>query len=1762
MSKSDLLKKTLGLVCCFSLILTNGMAQTLIYQESFETDGEAENPPRYTTPERDVFDIPRIESELGNFEQRSALYWAHNFEIEAALGTDANIGIVIDAPARRAVLTWHHMINPEDVTDDAKELIDSLIDWLVEGEGSTDVRLITDQEIGELDYPGDSVLIERLEAKGFTVTSGDFGGGIAQFDENALLIVSSATPKTAFATFDGPMLTYNGTTLDNLLLTSKGSTLPSTTIDRIKVDESSPLSVSGELSFVENAQIFSTIGANIPEEGQVASVADFIIGGAIPLENLATVDELISGASPSAQATSEIDEADLNAGIGGLNFVDSAVPGGLVGGFGLRGVGTLDVTMAGTFSFAAGSKDGSRLRIDVDRNGFDEQDTVVEFDRIGAFSFAFGDVEISQPGAYDFEWVAFNSEGDFGAELWMHTFPEGGQTGPIDPNSQEFDVWLPVADFSIFGAFPISLSGPIEVTSYVGADSAPVTEERPLLLLVEGGAPLLGNAINGWEGDGFFAGAGLDKWGVAPKLLTLQPVNVAGHQDLKLTFMIAGTDLDYETSDFFEVWVDPTNSGSFEQLARFTAPSSTDKFFTDGVTRVGNRFRNVQYDLPEGSTELVVEFRARTTFFDEVIAIDNIRISSGAAPGGPAVANAGVDQTLTLASGQSTVDVILDGAGSHGGEGTVSAYDWEGTPDPENVVRPTVTLGAGTHVFTLQVSNDLGSTSDPDQVSIEVNAPAEVPVEVASGFRLQEDFNSLDQGALDGQNGWTAFEGTQVVADPGDAGNQVLASSTAGGLAAGNFILPITPMPDGGISTMFLRFRSDEPLDSLDWSMGPTDNEVDLGSSWGDMRAILNNNNSAGTPPGAQLSARDGGGYDRLVDMESETWYKTWVILDNASDTYRVYLQGGAYSEITLLVGADDGQEAFEYRNGATDQDLIRFMARLNGDRAGTLYVDDIYVDPSGMNLDDPTVGFALQEDFDSLAQGGLDGQNEWMAFEGAQVVADPADASNQVVAASTAGGLAAGNLVLPITAMPDGGVSTMFLRFRSDEPLDSLDWSMGPTDNEVDLGSSWGDMRAILNNNNSAGTPPGAQLSARDGGGYDRLVDMEPETWYKTWLILDNATDTYEIYLQGGAYSQITKISGADDGQESFEYRNGATDQDLIRLMVRLNGDRLGTVYLDDIYVDPSGMNLADPSANFELQEDFNTLALGALDGQNEWAAFEGAQVVADPADAGNQVVAASTAGGLAAGNFVLPITRMPDGGISTMYMRFRSDEPLDSLDWSIGPTDNEVDLSSSWGDMRAILNNNNAAGTPAGAQLSARDGGGYDRLIDMESETWYKTWLILDNDADTYQIYIQGGVYSEVTQLVGADDGQESFEYRNGTTDQDLIRFMARLNGDRAGTVYVDDIYVDPNGMNLGDPASSGTSSGSGSGPVVGPDPEPEPGPVVPAMANLDDTFADGDRSNTGGLQADWWSSNSTGGNSVEAYPGQLGLVTGTSGRGIHGTFAPQTLEVGEGLVTSLTFRTPATVGTDRGSAFKFAIMDLNDPGLAADLSSSSSSVNPLFTSLPGYLVDFDVNTGEGANTAIRKHDVPNDTGRFLGTTGEWSQLGSSSSASYSFTADTEYMVGVSVMRTGEDSLEIMAWLSQGEMVLDSHTESDSSEIANNFGMLGIWVNSNTFGSTNTHGEFEDNGITFSNIKVERLAPAPSVPSLVIERSGGDVVLSWPADGGGFELESTSSLGAPNWSQAGTPTVVGGMNQVTIPAADGQMYFRLNSPGANQAP
>ena len=256
-----------------------------------------------------------------------------------------------------------------------------------------------------------------------------------------------------------------------------------------------------------------------------------------------------------------------------------------------------------------------------------------------------------------------------------------------------------------------------------------------------------------------------------------------------------------------------------------------------------------------------------------------------------------------------------------------------------------------------------------------------------------------------------------------------------------------------------------------------------------------------------------------------------------------------------------------------------------------------------------------------------------------------------------------------------------------------------------------------------------------------------------------------------------------------------------------------------------------------------------------------------------------------------------------------------------------------------------------------------------------------------------------------------------------------------------------------------------------------------ATPGMGQVivDDSWTDGGRDNgADALDTDWWTS--TASTAIEVGPGFLGLVTGTSGRGIHGTFPSQTLAIGETLVATFTFTTPATVSAGSSTAFRVGLFDTTGkPGLSADLSASSGSPNPIYNNLLGYMIDYDVNTAT-ADIAVRERTNA-ASGQLLAATGDYTSLGTGGDL-YAIAPNTSY-TGVLSLALSASGLEITGSISQGANLLSTFSVEDATVSTATFGMLAFHANSNTFGTSNTPNT-DDNGIDFTNVRVE-LIPIP---------------------------------------------------------------------------
>lgn len=209
--------------------------------------------------------------------------------------------------------------------------------------------------------------------------------------------------------------------------------------------------------------------------------------------------------------------------------------------------------------------------------------------------------------------------------------------------------------------------------------------------------------------------------------------------------------------------------------------------------------------------------------------------------------------------------------------------------------------------------------------------------------------------------------------------------------------------------------------------------------------------------------------------------------------------------------------------------------------------------------------GFKQVETFDDLPEVKIDGRNDWIATDGSVVVTDPTDAENQVL--SVTGNDRKAARLLPV-AIPDSGAGTLFFRMRRQGAVDAFGGlSIDQTPDaqspyEVQFGSD--DKTAD-------------RFDVRDGNAFRTLSAFAADTWHCIWLVSNNQNNNFQVYAQGGSYTEITRL--ADGDRNTFDFRNkeaGALSSFLIR-----TGTHAGTIQFDDIYVGTDGKNTKDPTGN-----------------------------------------------------------------------------------------------------------------------------------------------------------------------------------------------------------------------------------------------------------------------------------------------------------------------------------------------------------------------------------------------------------------------------------------------------------------------------------------------------------------------------------------------------------------------------------------------------
>jgi hypothetical protein len=179
-----------------SMFVTAKAAQVIVYQETFETDGEGT---RWTSIGRGVSEDPAS----------GPAFWGLNYGPEAP----SFVGVRAIAPARRAAMAWHHSIPTEVISTTFLDVFECVANWMSAGRPT--VVLFSPPPAG----PGDDALKTRLEAAGYTIVNDDTSVPPPAAATIGLVIQSSSgvPDPTRFTAYAAPLLSYNASNHDDEL---------------------------------------------------------------------------------------------------------------------------------------------------------------------------------------------------------------------------------------------------------------------------------------------------------------------------------------------------------------------------------------------------------------------------------------------------------------------------------------------------------------------------------------------------------------------------------------------------------------------------------------------------------------------------------------------------------------------------------------------------------------------------------------------------------------------------------------------------------------------------------------------------------------------------------------------------------------------------------------------------------------------------------------------------------------------------------------------------------------------------------------------------------------------------------------------------------------------------------------------------------------------------------------------------------------------------------------------------------------------------------------------------------------------------------------------------------------------------------------------------------------------------------------------------------------------------------------------------------
>ncbi|MEX0324607.1 MAG: hypothetical protein AB3N33_00830 [Puniceicoccaceae bacterium] len=214
--------------------------------------------------------------------------------------------------------------------------------------------------------------------------------------------------------------------------------------------------------------------------------------------------------------------------------------------------------------------------------------------------------------------------------------------------------------------------------------------------------------------------------------------------------------------------------------------------------------------------------------------------------------------------------------------------------------------------------------------------------------------------------------GNFIVEDPLDSNNKVnkIVADTGEIIYSHNFNVAVFPLPtpiaEGSVATFYLRHMKEGFLHDVVW--GLTGFPPPRAASGGyylfeEMTVAMQYSSRFNYDPrsGLYYMGIDGSGSNYIWSPDLNTYYHTWTVIDLAANTYDIYIQGGVYTEPTMVIENVAFKQA-PFPGADTNPLTHMFVFAIEGAPdnprgVDPFYIDDIYIDYTGSNLTIPSSG-------------------------------------------------------------------------------------------------------------------------------------------------------------------------------------------------------------------------------------------------------------------------------------------------------------------------------------------------------------------------------------------------------------------------------------------------------------------------------------------------------------------------------------------------------------------------------------------------------------------------------------------------------------------------------------------------------------------------------------------------------------------------------------------------------------------------------------